>query len=249
MCTVSFIPRKNGYLLAMNRDEKFTRAKGLPPRLRKMDGRAVLCPAEPGGGAWIAVNETGATLALINWYSIGVRVKMDAISRGEVVNLVGAAGERTEVGSAMEKLPLARINPFRLIGVFPITGGIFEWRWDLQNLVCKKRPWQPQQWISSGLDERKAQQTRSAVFRLALAQRSAGSPDWLRRLHRSHAPACGAFSTCMHRSDAATVSSTEIVYTPSHAIMRHQDGPPCRALKPYICLLRLPKPTLVCGKT
>src|SRR5258708_4187482 len=97
MCTVSFIARKNGYALAMNRDEKLTRAAGLPPKLRKVDGRAVLCPSEPGGGTWIALNHSGATLALINWYSVGAHVKIDAISRGEVVNLVSAAGGKIYV--------------------------------------------------------------------------------------------------------------------------------------------------------
>jgi len=239
MCTVSFIPRKNGYLLAMNRDEKLTRPAGLPPKSRKVDGCAVLCPSETGGGTWIALNDTGATLALINWYSVTAGVNQDAISRGEVVKAASAAGGKTDVGSALAKLPLAKINPFRLIGVFPVMGGIFEWRWDLKKLVCITHPWKSQQWISSGFDERKAQRIRGAAFRLALAQSSAGSLGWLRRLHRSHAPECGPFSTCMHRSDAATVSCTEIEYTPRHATMRHHRGAPCRARKHSIRRLRL----------
>ncbi|HEY1489420.1 MAG TPA: NRDE family protein [Verrucomicrobiae bacterium] len=248
MCTVSFFARKSGYLLAMNRDEKLTRATGLPPKLRKVDGRVVLCPSEPGGGTWIALNDSGVTFALINWYSVKARVKIDAISRGEVVNTVSAADGKTYVDSAFAKLPLAKMNPFRLIGIFPTPGEIFEWRWDLKKLVCKKHPWKPQQWISSGFDEPKAQKTRSAVFRLALIQRSAGRLDWLRRLHRSHDPEYGAFSTCMHRADAATVSYTEIAYTPRHAIMRHHLGAPCRALKHYVRHLRFQKPTAASRK-
>jgi hypothetical protein len=247
MCTVSFIARKNGYALAMNRDEKLTRVIGLPPKLHKVDGRAVLYPSEPGGGTWIALNDTGATMALINWYSVKARVKIDAISRGEVVNLVSAAGGKTCVDSAFAKLPLTKMNPFRLIGIFPATSEIFEWRWDLKRLVCKKHPWKPQQWISSGFDEPKAQRTRSAAFRLALAQRSAGSLDWIRRLHRSHTH-YGAFSTCMHRNDAATVSCTEIAYTPRHAIMHHHHGAPCRPLKHYVRQFRFQRPTAVSRK-
>ena len=33
---------------------------------------------------------------------------------------------------------------------------------------------------------------------------------WMRRLHRSHVPAPGPFSICVHREDARTVSYTEI---------------------------------------
>src|SRR5258706_10058037 len=91
MCTVTFIARKRGYCLGMNRDEKLTRPTGLPPKTKKVNGRAVISPSEPGGGTWIAVNDHGATLALINWYSIATRVDRNALSRGEVVNSASAA--------------------------------------------------------------------------------------------------------------------------------------------------------------
>ncbi|MFZ0827646.1 MAG: NRDE family protein [Verrucomicrobiia bacterium] len=239
MCTVSFIARKNGYALAMNRDEKLTRVPGLPPKLCEAGGRAVLCPSEPGGGTWIALNDAGATLALINWYSVRARVKAGAVSRGEVVKSVRAAGSSDFVVSALAKLPLAKINPFRLIGVFPATVGIFEWRWDLKKLVCKKHAWKPRQWISSGFDEPRAQRIRRATFRRAQAQRPADGLGWLRRLHRSHAPGSGAFSTCMHRPDAATVSCTEIALSFRHATMRYHPGAPCRASKHFVRHLRL----------
>jgi hypothetical protein len=239
MCTVSFITRKNGYALAMNRDEKFTRVAGLPPKLREVDGRAVLCPSEPGGGTWIALNDAGATLALINWYSVKARVEAGAVSRGDVVNSMSAARGKDAVVSALTKLPLARINPFRLIGVFPTASEIFEWRWDLKRLDCKRHSWTPRQWISSGFDEPKAQRIRSATFKLAQKENLVNGPGGLRRLHRSHAPGCGPFSTCMHRNDAATVSYTEIMLSSGHATMRYRGGAPCSTLKHYMWRLRL----------
>src|ERR1041385_4155686 len=50
MCTVTFIGRKKGYCLGMNRDEKRTRIAGLPPGMKRVNGHAVICPSEPGGG-------------------------------------------------------------------------------------------------------------------------------------------------------------------------------------------------------
>jgi len=228
MCTVSFIPRSRGYALMMNRDEKRTRIAGLPPQLHKIDRRAVLYPSEPGGGTWISLNDTGVTLVLINWYSVNQRVVAGVISRGQVVNSACAAGTKDQVDSVVAPLPLAKINPFRLIGIFLATSEVFEWRWNLSKLEIHQHPWRPQQWISSGFDEPKAQQIRSATFRRAQTQNSAGTLEWLRRLHRSHHPDCGAFSTCMHRADAATVSSTEIVVSSGRATMRHHPGPPCQ---------------------
>src|SRR5882672_7721036 len=121
MCTVTFIARQKGYCLGMNRDEKLTRPTGLPPKKKKVDGRAVISPSEPGGGTWIAVNDHGATLALINWYSITARVGRKAISRGEVINSISMAGSQDLADADLHGLPLNQINPFRLIGIYPAT--------------------------------------------------------------------------------------------------------------------------------
>jgi hypothetical protein len=51
----------------------------------------------------------------------------------------------------------------------------------------------------------------------------------LRRLHRSHSPEAGPFSTCMHRSDAATVSYTEITAFSRKARLRYHAAAPCNA--------------------
>src|SRR5213595_3424829 len=109
MCTVTFILRRRGYCLGMNRDEKLTRPTGLPPKRQMMNGHAVISPSEPGGGTWIAVNDHGATLALINWYSITARVGGKAVGRGEVVNSVSAAISPDFADSALSGLPLKRI--------------------------------------------------------------------------------------------------------------------------------------------
>jgi hypothetical protein len=232
MCTVSFIARERGYLLAMNRDEKLSRAKGLPPKTVSIGGRAVICPSEPGGGTWIALNDAGVTFALINWYSVKAVVQGNPVSRGTVVNSVSAQVSPASASGLLAELPLPQIAPFRLIGIFPAQTEIYEWRWDLKTLVGSRQHWKPQQWISSGHDEPAAQCTRSKTFRLALRQKSAGTLDWLRRLHQSHLPSPGPFSTCMHRADAATVSYTEIVVSHHHAGMAHAQAAPCQCVMP-----------------
>jgi hypothetical protein len=211
----------------MNRDEKRTRPTGLRPKKKRVNGRAVISPSEPGGGTWIAVNDHGATLALINWYSIRARVGGKTVSRGKVINCMSAANSPNFADAALRGLPLNRIDPFRLIGVFPMTGEILEWRWNLKQLIRKHLHWKSRQWISSGFDEPTAKRVRGRTYQRARRQRSADSLDWLRRLHRSHSPKAGPFSTCMHRSDAATVSYTEVAVSSRHATMRYHGGAPC----------------------
>jgi hypothetical protein len=227
MCTVTFLARRTGYCLGMNRDEKLTRAPGLPPKKINLNGRVVVCPSEPGGGTWIALNDGGACLALINWYSVKRRVPHHPISRGEVVKAVCPADSSEVADTKLQGLPLERINPFRLIGIFPRKNKIFEWRWDLKRLVRKARPWKTRQWVSSGFDEPTAQRVRGRIFRSVLRESSGGDLGWLRRLHRSHSPRSGPFSTCMHRTDAATVSYTEVTVSDHAAKMGYHAGPPC----------------------
>src|SRR5262245_523965 len=188
MCTVTFIARREGYRLGMNRDEKLTRPAGLPPKKKNVNGRAVLCPSEPGGGTWIALNDSGACLALINWYSVTQRVERNSISRVEVVKIVCAANATDAAKARLNALPLERINPFRLIGIFPEAREVVEWRWNLKHLVQKRHRWTTQQWISSGFDEPAAQRVRGGTFRHSLRHASARDLNWLRTLHRSHAP-------------------------------------------------------------
>lgn len=227
MCTVTFIARRNGYLLGMNRDEKLDRAIALPPRQFCLENRKVICPSEPGGGTWIGVNDAGSTLALINWYSVPGRASGNAVSRGEVVRLALPSDSVCSVERALARLPLEGVNPFRLLGVFPADRHLIEWRWNSTRLDRLEHRWQTGTWISSGFDEPGAQLARERTFRESLREPSATSVEWLRRLHGSHTPVRGPYSTCMHRGDAATVSYTEILVSPGTARVRYRAGAPC----------------------
>jgi hypothetical protein len=229
VCTITLIAREKGFLLGMNRDEKRSRPQGLPPSERHIGSYRAIYPSEPGGGTWISLNNCGVTLALINWYSVPGRVTTSPVSRGEVIPSMNTAGCAESVDIAFSKLPLWRINPFRLVGIFLESKEVLEWQWDLSQLARKAHHWRSQQWISSGFDEPTAETIRSQTFRQFLTQPSAGRSDWLRRLHASHTPECGPFSTCMHRSDAVTVSYTQVSVSPCKASLRHSSRAPCEA--------------------
>src|SRR5216684_7953344 len=67
MCTLTFVPAEDGYLVGMNRDELLTRPVALPPKVFERSGIEMVYPREPSGGAWIACNGQGNLLALLNW--------------------------------------------------------------------------------------------------------------------------------------------------------------------------------------
>lgn len=225
MCSVSFVPRADGFVLAMNRDERISRGLAMPPAVHLLGRLAVLCPREPGGGTWIGVNSAGMAFSLINWHSQPDRDVADLISRGEVVRRLLSARDCHTAASILENIPVRRMNPFRIIIMSLPERSLAECRSGNDGLKLASLPWRRHHWFSSGLNEAEADKVRRAVC----SQVPDESLDVaaLRKLHRSHLPQAGAYSLCMHREDARTVSYTEIDVMGHTASMRYLTGSPC----------------------
>src|SRR5215470_15889630 len=104
MCTLSFIPQREGYAVGMNRDELRLRARALFPRIYERDRILAAYPSELEGGTWIAVNGFGLLLALLNWNldnSRGVRPKQR--SRGELIPELILEGGLASVETVMRQ--------------------------------------------------------------------------------------------------------------------------------------------------
>jgi len=222
VCTVSFLPVEQGFALAMNRDEKKSRVRGEKPRKQRTGRHLSLHPSEPGGGTWIGVNHRGLALALINWHAKPLN-EQACVSRGVVVPHLLAAENLERAAKLFVSLPLERLNPFRLIAVSLSERRLQEGQWDGNCLNLSQRPWVRSHWFSSGLDEAGAARARAKI-----ADRVPGTMSQLRRLHCSHRPERGAFSVCMHRDDAETVSYTEVLADREGARMRHAAGALCK---------------------
>ena len=199
----------------------------MPPRVHPAGNLSAMYPSETGGGTWIGVNAFGISLVLINWYSVSKRVATGAVTRGQVVTSVLPASSSEAVGRLLNELPLHRMHPFRLIGVFPSVRRVAEWQWNQDQMERLDHAWKTSAWFSSGFDEPGVQVMRGETFRSALQQQTAGTLEWLRRLHRSHSPERSAYSICMHRNDAKTVSYTEVLATRTTATMRYLPSCPC----------------------
>ncbi len=211
----------------MNRDEKLARFTALPPAIVDFAGRRAMFPREPNGGTWIAANDAGVCVALINWHRIEREPVRSITSRGQVVRKLAGKSSTKEIAAALGELPLRRLRPFRLIAIIPSEKAVTEWRWNLDRLSTRKHAWKSRHWFSSGFDEQRTERERNRICKAAQNQKSADRLGWLRRLHRSHLPKRGPFSICMHRSDAATVSYTEVAVSGQRATMRYKAGPCC----------------------
>ncbi|WP_438967086.1 NRDE family protein [Flavobacterium sp.] len=66
MCTVSFVPLKNGFCLTSNRDEKTTRQRAIPPTKYIINNKEIYFPKDPkAGGTWFA-HDNKNTIVLLN---------------------------------------------------------------------------------------------------------------------------------------------------------------------------------------
>jgi hypothetical protein len=229
MCTLSVITRTDGYLLAMNRDERIARGAGELPEIHHLSGTTAMYPSDGTGGTWIAANQHGITLALLNWNDVVPRPldRNNARSRGEIIPTLASAASLTGLQAAFSALNLEGIQPFRLVGVLPSERAIGEWRWDSTQLAFQTHGWHSGHWFSSSLSDRQAESLRGAACRDAQHELDAGSAPWLRRLHASHAGGPGPFSLCVHRDDVKTLSYSEVLVTPGHIQMGHIQDSPC----------------------
>ena len=226
MCTLSVITRDDGYHLAMNRDERLSRGEAIPPSGVDLGRTTAVYPRDSAGGTWVAANNHGIALALLNWNDVPQPGTEKTRSRGDVIPALIGSISQDEVQRALQKLDLQGIWPFRLVGVFPAEKRIAEWCWNQQKLELQFHDWKPRHWFSSSMSDKRATAERGAVCNAAWSMEDAGSLAWLRRLHASHAGP-GPFSLCVHREHVGTLSYTEISCGAEKIECWYSGGSPC----------------------
>ena len=230
MCSLTFTTREVGYFIAMNRDENLGREVALAPRLRGTEEVVWTAPEEPSsGGTWIATNGAAITLALLNAHPRDATAPQTAVpaSRGLLIPRLITVSDFNELDSKLSAIGLESFRPFQLVSVFPEEALISVHTWNGLTSGVELRPWSFQQVFSSGLSDEMASSTRNSTTRNLPRAEAEDEIAWIRRLHRSHYPERGAFSYCVHRVDARTVSYTEIAVTGEGVAMAYHDGSPC----------------------
>jgi len=228
MCTVTFVPRGDGFYLAMNRDEQITRPHASPPAIFQQGCIEAIYPLDSAGGTWIAANSQGAAFTLLNWND-AQKLHEKSRTRGCVVPAVVSSTCSGVAQSALCQLDLEGTLPFTLVGFFPAEKEVIEWRWDQRSLERKSIPWTMRQWCSSSLSDAQASSTRGQMLEQSATEPDAGSLAWLRRLHASHDQEHRAFSHCVHRGDVETLSYTELICADRGIECNYLSGSPCKA--------------------
>ena len=227
MCTVSWIRHDEGYQLLCNRDEKLTRKPALAPRLAVRNGTQFVAPEDGDfGGTWIGTNEFGVSACLLNGTTLTGSENPAAVlgrSRGlmllELIPLPSIAAMRNQ----LEVTNLSAFAPFTFAALEPgHPAAVVEWDGSTKSLVFIEAD--RYMLTSSSFDSEAVRRSREEQYR------DADDSDALFAFHRSHMPERSAYSTCMHRADAKTVSFSWIQVSREETSFFYTPGAPCEEL-------------------
>ncbi|RYG31271.1 MAG: hypothetical protein EOO01_35615, partial [Chitinophagaceae bacterium] len=127
MCTVTFVPVKEGVVLTTNRDEWHTRTTAIAPATYEQNGHTLLYPTDKdGGGSWIVTNNKGDAGVLLNGaFERHTRRANYRQSRGLILPAILNDPEPLK---CLDRYSLVDIEPFTL--VLYINRRLSECRWD-----------------------------------------------------------------------------------------------------------------------
>ncbi|MDP2338436.1 MAG: NRDE family protein [Bacteroidota bacterium] len=114
MCTVSYIPGNEGFVLTSNRDEKSFRPT-ITPQIYRIGEMDVCFPKDAtAGGSWIAANDKGRLCCLLNGAFVAHQKKSHYVqSRGKV--LIELTSSLLGVFDFFQENNLIEIEPFTMI--------------------------------------------------------------------------------------------------------------------------------------
>jgi hypothetical protein len=225
MCTVSWFHTADGYQLFCNRDERHTRLPATPPQAAEQRGVRVLAPRDGDhGGTWLAVNQFGLSLCLLNRTAARPpNAPATYTSRGLLLLELADTRAVAHLPARLSQATLARFRPFTLLALAPQTPAQV-WQWTGTTLESATAGAIPLPLSSSSYAPAQVVAARQNHFRNVVKRLDEPT---LRRFHASHAPAASAYSTCMHRADASTVSFSHLQVAAGTLQFFYHPAAPC----------------------
>lgn len=225
MCTATWFLRENGYEFFFNRDERKSRLPAAAPAVREAgDGVRFIAPADGDhGGSWIAANEHGLSIGLLNRYEVPFDRTRTYRSRGLLVLDLASSSSSNELARRLEAARADRYPPFRVIVLAPGDGArVFAW--DGARMAEEEAAQPAVSSSHAGL----ARVTTMRLDAFAPIAREDTRAAHL-RFHHDHGEGPSAYSVCMHRDDAETRNFTHVIVSADAVTLRQKPDAPCRS--------------------
>ena len=227
MCTVTLAATADAWRMVCSRDERHARPAALPPQRRACGDRQAIMPVDPvSDGTWVAANDAGLVLTLLNFNPENPPTDRD-LSRGGVVTTLASCATLAELCADLKAIDTQRMMPFRLVA----SDGkqVVAWRSiDPPDSVIATpfEPDHPVMFTSSGLGDHLVEPPRRELF-----DRWFSGSDQTRfqeqdAFHHHRWQDHGHLSVCMEREDARTVSLTTTAVTEGRIAMTYHANRP-----------------------
>ena len=203
MCTITYLPYKNGYIVTQNRDESPLRADAVFPVEETVGSQKILYPKDPeGSGSWFVSAKNGLTLCVMNGaYHPHKKDGQYAHSRGLIPlhYLAFADAEDFAKNYAYQKL-----EAFTLLVCSPL--GVDEFIWDETDMNHFRHPAKALIFQSAPLYNAEQKAFRKTLFNYFLAQ---NSTEEILDFHTKTQIADPALNILMDRNVVKTVSTIQ----------------------------------------
>lgn len=221
MCSVSFVPIQDGFVLTSNRDEKIYRPT-MEPKMYFENGKKLLYPKdEQAGGTWIIAKEDGTCIVLLNGAFVNHQKKEHYLkSRGVILKDI--INDEDPIFYFSE-INLKEIEPFTLIIFY--NSKLTEVKWDgTKKHIIPKSILEPHFWSSATLYNQNQQQIRNEWFQNFHKEKSTITADNILSFHSHTHTENTEFGLVINREDQTkTVSITQVILKNNRLEMTYLD--------------------------
>jgi hypothetical protein len=179
----------------------------------------------------MAVNEYGIAVCVLNGANVGGggadRTPSASRSRGHLTASIIAAETVADVCGIAASIDLTAYAPFTLAVFEPgLPAALIEWNGENAAILPDGDSFMPL--LSSSFDTQAVRCRRREEFSRAVARTGRPDASALWAFHSSHGSGPSAYSPCMHRGDAETVSFSWLMVDADWIRFFYAPGPPCR---------------------
>lgn len=211
MCTVTYIPTKEGCIITSNRDEKITRERAISPQEYWMEGKKIIFPKDPkAGGTWVAHSETKIVVLLNGAQEKHVPKSNYRKSRGLVVLELTSAENSLEYWKTSD---LTDIEPFTIV-LFE-SNKLVQLQWNgvekTEEVIDEKQFYI---WSSSTLYSKETREQRKTWFYNFMQNKSNPTAEEILDFHQFTESENKEFGLQINRNDVLkTISITQCKVT------------------------------------
>ncbi len=209
MCTVSFVPTKNGICITSNRDEKVSRKKAISPQKTTINNKVITFPKDPqAGGTWFAHDDKNVIVLLNGAQEKHVSKGNYRKSRGLIVlDLISSKNPLIEWNT----IDLQNIEPFTIVCFNEEK--LFQLQWnEIEKSTIELDSSKPYIWSSSTLYSKEIRTERANWFAEFLSQKENITADGLLHFHQFTENKNSEYGLQINRNNLLkTVSITQCV--------------------------------------